>query len=56
MTTMILAVANANLIRSEFQFRIVRNESKVKWPRKRFNKTVGVRKEIATGKITGKVN
>jgi hypothetical protein len=57
MTTMTLAVAKANLKREDFQFNLAKVErSKVAWPRKRFNGSVGVRKEVATKTPVEKVN
>ena len=57
MTTMMIAVAKANLKREDFQFNLAKvKKTKVSWPRKRFNGSVGVRKEVATKTPVEKVN
>lgn len=58
MTSMMFAVAHADLRRDEFLSRKVPPvpSAKVKWPRKRFNGTVGIVREVNTGTFVKKVN
>lgn len=57
LNTMVMAVALAGLQRDEFASNVARVEQKkVKWPRKRYNNTTGVRKDVKTMEAVGKVN
>ena len=56
MTHLAMAVLYAGLTRDEFPSKPVRTErTHVGWPRKRFNGSVGVKRELPTGKAVGKV-
>jgi hypothetical protein len=54
---MTMAVATARLERDQFSQRRVQmpTEGK-KWPRKRFNRTNGIRRDVVTRTVEGKVN
>lgn len=60
MNTMTMAVATAQLERDMFSTKRVKVPTTKavgkRWPRKRFNRTVGVRRDVVTRTIEGKVN
>jgi hypothetical protein len=45
-----------NLINMQREFEHTRTKSTAKWPRKKHNRTVGIRRDVKTGEKTGKVN